>query len=257
MSTIPNELEFHKEQTNRNRNLIDEAEQEKYYNSKIGIAGLSVGSSIATAIVLTGGGRHMRLADHDTLELSNMNRIVADVADIGKSKLDVISKRLLGMNPYLDLKLFPDGLTESNLEEFVTGLDIMIDEVDNMAIKFRIREYCKKLRIPIVMAADNGDRAVVDVERYDFDPQPEFFHGRLGPVTYEQLANLDKRGIGETITKHVGDIPDRMRESMALLATGKLTSWPQLGSTAMLNGAVVSYVIRRILNGQPTVDNRA
>lgn len=247
---IPPEPEFQKERTSRNRNLITEKEQEKFYNATIGIAGLSVGSSIATAIVLTGGGKHMRLADHDTLELSNMNRIVASVDDLGKPKIDIAAKTLRGMNPFIDLQLFPEGLTEDNLERFITGLDVMIDEVDNMAIKYRIREYCKKLRIPIVMAADNGDRAVIDVERYDLDPQPEFFHGKLGTVTYEEFQNLDRRGIGQMITKHVGEISDRMRESVG-------ETWPQLGSTAMLNGAAVAYIVRMILTGQHTVDNRA
>ena len=257
MISIPPEDEFQRERTARNRNLITEEEQERFYNSTICIAGLSVGSSIATAIVLMGGGKHLRLADHDTLELSNMNRIVASVEDIGKQKTEIIAQKLLAMNPYQDLKLFQEGLTEENMEKFMTGLDVMIDEVDNMAIKYRIREMCKKLRIPLISAADNGERAIIDVERYDRDPQPEFFHGRLGTISYEQLANLDRISTGRMITKLIGDknVPQRMHESLAQI--GKtLTSWPQLGGTAMLNGAAVAYVVRRILNNQPVVDNR-
>ena len=258
MTNLPPEDEFQRERTARNRNLITEEEQERFYNSTIGIAGLSGGSSIATAIVLMGGGKHLRLADHDKLELSNMNRIVASVEDIGKQKTEIIAQKLLAMNPYQDLKLFQEGLTEENMEKFMTGLDVMIDEVDNMAIKYRIREMCKKLRIPLVSAADNGERAIIDVERYDRDPQPEFFHGRLGNISYEQLANLDRISTGRMITKLIGDenVPQRMHESLAQI--GKtLTSWPQLGGTAMLNGAAVAYCVRRILNNQPIVDNRA
>ena len=250
---LPNEKEFQNERTVRNRNLITTEEQKKFYNATIGIAGLSVGSSIATAIVLTGGGKHLRLADNDTLELSNMNRIVASVEDLGKLKTDIISRRLLDMNPYLDINLFPEGLTEKNIASFTKGLDVMIDEVDNMAIKYRIREYCKKYRIPLISAADNGDRAVIDVERYDRNPQPNFFHGRLGKITYDELAKLDKIGTGKMITKLVGDIPDRMRESLAQI--GKtLASWPQLGSIAMLNGAAVAYAVRQILLGKSMKD---
>src|SRR5258708_11970966 len=54
-----------------------------------------------------------------------------------------------------------------NIKQFFTGLDIVIDELDNLAVKFLIREQAKNHRIAVVMAADNGDNSVVDVERYD------------------------------------------------------------------------------------------
>src|SRR6185369_5315885 len=67
--------EFQLVRTARNRNLITAEEQDKFYNSIVGIGGLSVGNSVALAIVLQGGARHIRLADHDVLALSNTNRI--------------------------------------------------------------------------------------------------------------------------------------------------------------------------------------
>jgi hypothetical protein len=112
--------------------------------------------------------------------------------------------------------------------------------------------------LAVVMAADNGDNGVVDVERYDLDPQPEFFHGRMGEVNYEMLSKLDKFGIGKMITKHVGpeNVTERMQQS--LLEMGKtIVSWPQLGGAAMINGAAVAYCVRKILNGQELEPNRS
>jgi hypothetical protein len=44
----------------------------------------------------------------------------------------------------------------------------------------------------------------------------------------------------------------------SLLEMGKtIVSWPQLGGAAMLNGAAVAYCVRKILNGQPIIENRA
>ena len=118
--------------------------------------------------------------------------------------------------------------------------------------------YNASIGIAVVKAADNGDNAVVDVERYDLDANTPFFQGRLGAVTYEQLASLDKFGIGKTITKHIGpeNVTVRMQES--LLEMGKtIVSWPQLGGAALINGAAVAYCVRRILNGQSIEGNRA
>src|SRR5207248_1551059 len=64
---ILDEKEFQKVRTARNKNLINQQEQDRFYNSIVGIAGLSVGSSVAYAIALQGGAKHFKLADMDRL----------------------------------------------------------------------------------------------------------------------------------------------------------------------------------------------
>lgn len=252
------EADFQLVRTARNRNLILPEEQEKFYNATIGIGGLSIGSSVAAAIVLQGGGRRIRLADMDRLALTNTNRVKAGVENLGVLKVVVTARQIYEMNPYAKVEIFVDGLTPKNIGTFFKGLDIVIDELDNLAVKFLIREQAKKHRIAVVMAADNGDNSVVDVERYDLNPKMPFFHGRMGKVTYAQLATLDKFGIGKMITKHVG--PENVTERMqgSLLQMGKtIVSWPQLGGAALMNGSAVAYCVRKILNGQPVESNRA
>jgi molybdopterin/thiamine biosynthesis adenylyltransferase len=252
------EKEYFQVRTARNKNLITAEEQEKFYTATVGIGGLSVGSSIAYALTLQGGPKHLKIADMDHLALSNTNRVLAGVESLGILKVEMAARRIYEINPYAEIELFPQGISPENVEEFFTGLDLVIDELDNIAVKFLIRQYAKKHSIPVVMGADNGDNAVIDVERYDEDPNLEFFHGRLGNVTYEELKNLDKFGIGRTITKHIGpeNITIRMQES--LLEMGKtIVSWPQLGGAALANGAAVAYCVRKILNGQKVIDNRS
>jgi len=258
---ILDEKDFFKVRTMRNQNLIKEKEQEIYYNSVIGLGGLSVGNSVALSIVLQGGGRHFRLADFDTMELSNTNRIRAGIQNLGLLKVEVTARQIYELNPYAKIELFDKGLTKENIDKFFVGppkLDIMIDELDNLAVKYLIREKAKKYKIPIVMGADNGDNAVVDVERYDFKKQPKFFHNRMGDVNYKYLNSLDKFGIGKSITKHIGveNVTKRMKDS--LLEMGKtIVSWPQLGGAAMLNGSAVAYCVRKILNKEKIIDNRS
>ena len=256
---ILEEDDFQKVRTARNRNLISHEEQEKFYNATVGIGGLSVGSSVAFALVLQGGAKHIKLADMDRLALSNTNRILAGVDNLGVLKVEMTARRIYEINPYATVELFSDGLHLENIERFFDGLDVVIDELDNLAVKYLIREYAKKYQLPVVMAADNGDNAVVDVERYDLDPNIPFFHGRMGDdISYEMLSKLDKFGIGKMITKHVGpeNVTIKMQES--LLEMGKtIVSWPQLGGAALINGAAVAYCVRKILNGQMVENNRA
>ncbi len=252
------EEEYWLVRTARNQNLITREEQERFYNATIGIGGLSVGSSVAFAVALGGGCKRMKLADMDRLALSNTNRVLAGADRLGMLKVEMAARTIYEINPYAELELHPEGLTEENIEQFFSGLDIMVDELDNIAVKYLIREQAKKHRIAVVMAADNGDNAVVDIERYDLDPQPEFFHGRMGEISYEMLKKLDKFGIGRIITKHVGpeNVTERMQQSLTQM--GKtIVSWPQLGGAALVNGAAVAYCVRKILNKQSLESNRA
>ena len=256
---ILEEKDFQSVRTARNKNLIDKEEQERFYNCTVGIAGLSVGSSVALAIAMGGGAKHMKLADMDKLALSNTNRILTGVDNLGVAKVELAARKIYEINPYAQVELFPDGITKDNIERFFDGLSIVIDEIDSLAFKYLIRVEAKKCGIAVVMAADNGDNAVVDIERYDLARDTPFFHGRMGDdVSFEMLSGLDKFGIGKMITKHVGpeNVTERMQQS--LMEMGKtIVSWPQLGGAALVNGAAVAYCVRKILNKQPLETNRA
>ncbi len=242
----------------RNRNLINKEEQEKFYNSTIGVAGLSVGNSVILAMVLQGGAKNIKIADHDRLVLSNTNRIRTSVRNLGLPKTVMTARQIYEINPYANVEIFSEGLNPHNIEEFFEGLDVVIDEIDNLAVKYLIREQAKKQKIAVVMATDNGDNGVIDIERYDLDKNTQFFHGRMGDISYDLLKRLDKFGIGKMITKHVGpeNVTERMQDS--LLQMGKtIVSWPQLGGAALLNGSAVAYCVRKILNKEPLENNRA
>jgi hypothetical protein len=256
--------DFQVVRTARNRNLIPPAEQKKYYNSTIGIAGLSVGNSCALALVLMGGGKHLRLADPDTLELSNLNRIRGSIAELTAPKVYMTARQIYELDPYAKLELHTEGLTEENIQTFFDGppkLDVMIDEMDNLAMKIRLREEAKKRGIPVVMATDNGDSGVIDIERHDLDKNVGPFHNRAG-------ADIKERVVGKklplpVIGKIIGEellgldlIEPRMKAS--LLEIGRtVPTWPQLGGAAVLNGVAVAVAVRKILTGQPLIDNRS
>jgi molybdopterin/thiamine biosynthesis adenylyltransferase len=239
--------------TSRNRNLITGHEQTLYRNARVGIAGLSVGNSIMGALLYTGGPARMKLADHDELSASNTNRIRAGFTKLGHKKTHVAAMEIYETDPYAELSLYDNGLNPENLEEFLGSpkLDLLVEEMDSIYLKIRIRLIARKLQIPVVMAADNGDGVVLDVERFDLDPSYPLFHGDVPEKELVAVTEkTPKQEAARMITRwvHPENVAVRMKES--LLSLGKtLYTWPQLGTAAFTAGTMVAYTVRQILSG--------
>ncbi len=244
--------EMHQElRTARNRNIILAEEQKKFYEFKIGVAGLSVGSHAALTLAMMGAGKHMRLADPDVISGSNLNRLRYDFTFVNKNKCDVVTEQVYQMNPYADLRVYPEGVTDQNIGEFLDGLDVLVEELDNLELKIRLRIEAKKRGIPVVMATDNGDNIIFDIERYDLDPNLEIFNGVAGHLTLEEFQKMAPQELPRLATKIAGKhfVTTRMQQS--LLEVGRtLYSWPQLGDAATLSGVAVAYVVKRLALGE-------
>ena len=241
------EAEFYEVLTARNKNLITKTEQDKFKDASIGIAGLSVGSSVAWALVLEGA-QNLKLADFDQLELSNLNRVRASVLDLDLPKIAILAKQLYELNPYLNLELVDTGADDG----FVENLDILIDEIDSLEVKLRFRELAKEKKLPVVSAADNGDGAIVDIQRFDLESNYEIFHGDLFETDITKVKALNFKDKIKLIGQMVGIkyVTPKMMASVVKVGQD-LYSWPQLGGAAMLCGASLVYVARSILLGSP------
>jgi len=242
--------------TARNRNLITTEEQSIFYNSSIGITGLSVGNNAMAALLHNGGARNMRLADLDVLSGSNINRIRTSFSNIGLKKVTIAAREIYEVNPFADLQLYPDGITINNIEEFLlkpTPLNVLIEEMDALYLKIQIRLLARKNRIPVIMATDNGDNIMLDVERFDLNPDYPLLHGDVPENELLKITkDTPKPEAARIISKWVGPENVAIRMQQSLFELGKtLYSWPQLGTAAFLSGCALSYASRKILLNEP------
>lgn len=252
------EEDFIKVRTLRNQYKITPSEQQELSKKKVGIVGLSVGQSIALTMALERSCGEMRLADFDTLELSNLNRLKAGVASLGVEKLIIAAREISEIDPFIKLTLFREGITEANIDSFLHEggkLDLVIDECDSFDIKLLIREKAKSVQIPVMM--DTSDRGMLDVERFDQEPERKIFHGLLGEVDLNTIKNLtvtQRIAFGLRIT---GLETLSLRMKASLLEVGQsISSWPQLASGVFLGGASVAHVGRKLLLGEAVKSGR-
>src|SRR5450755_314736 len=230
----------------RNRNKLTRDEQARQRALRIGVVGLSAGHSIAHVLAMEGLAGELRLADFDTIELSNLNRIPASVLDLGVNKSIVAARRIGEIDPYLRVETVPEGIHADNLGNFLDGLDLVIEECDSLDVKLLVREMARERRIPVLM--ETSDRGVLDVERFDLEPNRPIFHGLLGSTKSSELAGLTLAEKAPYVLRMLGaeDVSSRGAASFLELAAGAVTGWPQLGSEVTLGAATAAAAVRRI-----------
>ena len=247
------EAEFIESRTNRNRNKITRSEQTILDCKRVGVIGLSVGSSVSLTMAMERSVGELRIADFDTLDLTNLNRIRAGVHQLGLPKTVITAREIAEIDPFLKVTCYHEGITEQNLDDFIlTGgkLDVLIDECDGLDIKIACRERAKVHGVPVLMEA--SERGTVDVERFDLEPHRPILHGLLADVD-PALAKAARTSEEKMpyMMKIVGlsSLSDRMRSSM-LEITQTVTTWPQLASAVTYGGGMTADICRRILLGQ-------
>ncbi len=243
------EAEFIQVRTNRNQLKITREEQEVLRQKKIGVIGLSVGQSIALTLAMERTCGTLYLADFDSLELSNMNRIRAGVSSLGLPKVIIAAREIAEIDPFIKVVIFPEGLRPETTENFLAGdgkLDILVEVCDSIDMKIQCRLKARALGIPVVM--DTNDRGMLDIERFDLHPERPVLHGLLEDLPLDNLAQLSPEQRMGIILKIVGAdaISQRLKQSIAAL-NQSIHALPQLASSVVLGGAITTDVCGRIL----------
>ena len=240
----------------RNRNLITTEEQARLASLRIGIVGLSVGHVVAHTLAAEGLCGTLRLADFDHLELSNLNRVPSTTLDIGLNKAVVAARRIAELDPYLRVEVMTSGVTPESMVEFLEQLDIVVEECDSLDMKVRVREASRDRRLPVLMAT--SDRGLVDVERFDLEPQRPVMHGLLGDVDSAYLSVLTSRDRIPHMLRHLDASRSSGRLTASLVEVGHtLSTWPQLAGEVAIGAAAIAEAVRRIGLGEPLASGQA
>jgi molybdopterin/thiamine biosynthesis adenylyltransferase len=246
------EVEFALVRTDRNRNKITREEQAILATKRVGVIGLSVGNSAALAMALERGFGELRLADFDTLDLSNLNRIRCGVHTLGVNKVVNTAREIAEIDPYLHVTAYTEGITMDNIEAFLTQggmLDLLVEECDNVAIKILARQRAKAHRIPVIM--DTSDRGLIDVERFDLEPERPILHGLVEDWATSEATTERIMASRTEIAMRIVDpaeMSPRMRDSLPLIGK-EISTWPQLGTEVLHGGAAAGSAARKILLG--------
>jgi molybdopterin/thiamine biosynthesis adenylyltransferase len=236
--------------TVRNRNKITSSEQIELFTKTISVVGLSVGFQVVKAVVMSNLCGRIRIADFDDIEITNLNRLDSGLLQVGMTKTEAAYRWIMEQNPFLQVDVFENGITNENLSDFLNTengrVDVLIDECDNLLAKIQMRSVAKSLQIPVIM--HTSDRGMLDIENFKLEDS-EF---KFSFLKYADLSENDILKEAPLIIADICDLENASdRSKFSFSQIGKtLRSWPQLSEDVVSGGGNVASAVRLILLGR-------
>lgn len=141
----------------RNRNSIEESENNVLKKSKILIAGCGGLGGYAADFALRIGIKYISVLDKDSFEVSNLNRqLFCTEKTIGSPKSVEAVKRLRKIDSTSVLKPVHKELNSQNAADMLKGHDLIIDAFDSIPAKILLENACENLGITLVHGAVGG-----------------------------------------------------------------------------------------------------
>jgi molybdopterin/thiamine biosynthesis adenylyltransferase len=117
----------------------------------IGAGGL--GSPAALYLASAGVGR-LTLVDHDTVDLTNLQRQIAHTtARVGSPKAESARAAIAAINPEVDVIALLERADDARLAELVRDADVVLDCTDNFATRHAVNRACVAHKVPLVSGA--------------------------------------------------------------------------------------------------------
>ena len=200
-------------QFSRTELLIGKDGIEKLKNAKVAIFGIGgVGSFVAEGLVRAGV-ENFVLIDDDKICLTNINRqIIATRKTVGKYKVDVMTERILEINPDAKVEARKCFYLPENAHEFdFSEYDYVVDAVDTVTAKLEIIMRAKECNVPVISCMGAGNK--LDPTQFEV---ADIYKTTVCPLARVMRRELKKRGVKKLKVVYSKEQPTRPIEDMSI-----------------------------------------
>lgn len=130
---------------------LGEEGQRKLKESHVAVAGLGGLGSPASIYLACAGVGHITIIDCDFVELSNLNRQILHYdEDIGEKKPISAARKLIKLNPSIEVTPLFERITEENVRDLIKGANVAINGIDNFETRFILNSGCVAEKKPFI-----------------------------------------------------------------------------------------------------------
>jgi adenylyltransferase/sulfurtransferase len=178
--------------------------QKKISSSKVLVVGMG-GLGCPLILYLSNlGVNNIGIADHDKVELSNLNRqILFNTSDVGKFKVTQAKKFLQKINKKNKINIYKERIVEKNIQTILKKYDIICDCSDNFTTRYLLNDLCLKNKKILISAAIS--KFETHIFNFNFSKNIPCYRCFM-PEIPEQEKNCDSEGILPTVAGIAGTL---------------------------------------------------
>lgn len=180
------------ERFSRTANLIGADAVDRLEKATVAVFGIGGVGSFAAEALARGGVGSLYLVDKDEVDITNINRqLIALSSTVGRSKVEVAAERIHDINPHAEViaeKMFFLPETAGGFD--FSGIDYILDAVDNVTAKLLLAEKAAEHGIPIISAMGAGNKLDPTLFRV-----ADIFETSVCPLARVMRTELRRRGI--------------------------------------------------------------
>ncbi len=145
--------------------------QKRLKNARVLVVGAGGLGSPALLYLAAAGVGTLGVIDFDVVDESNLQRqIIHGQSDIGRLKAESARDSVAEINPFVDVQVHTEALSNDNVLELFSGYDLIVDGTDNFATRYMVNDACVLLGKPYVWGSI-----------FRFDGQASVFWAEHGP----------------------------------------------------------------------------
>ena len=183
---------------------------------------------------------HLVLIDHDTVDLTNINRqLIADTTTVGKPKVEIAKERILKINPAAKVSTYQEFYTSQNAAMLIQNTyDYIIDAIDSVNSMLSLIEQALQQNIPIIYSIGTGNK--LDPTKFEVT---DISKTSVCPLAKVIRKELHKRGISHLKVVYSKEIPSRKNNDEALKKIPASISFVPSTCGLILAGEVIKDLI--------------
>lgn len=228
----------------RTRLLAGDDNMLKLHNAHILVAGLGgVGAYAAEQLVRAGIGS-ITIVDGDSVHPTNRNRqLAALVSTSDRLKTEIMSERLLDINPELKLIAITEYITDvRTIKILEEGYDYVVDAIDTLSPKVDLISNAMKMGLPLISSMGAGGR---------FNPMQikiaDISETNNCRLAYYLRKRLHKEGIWKGFQAVFS--PEEVSRTVLKLADGELNKKSTVGTISYMPAIFGCFCAAGVISG--------
>ncbi len=224
--------------TSRNWGFVTAEEQEQLAGLRVAVAGCGGDGGLVVETLTRLGVRSFALADPESFAVENLNRQNGcDVTTLGRAKAEVLAEIVCRIAPDATVEVFRDGVTPSNVGDFVQGAGVVVDEVEytRPEVAVCLARAARGRGLPVVSGLNVGFGALVST----FSPGGPSLERCLGLSEHASLDEIAAAAV--PLGRWVPRLPAYVdAETLRLVAAGERSAPSVAPGVALAAGLVTS-----------------